>query len=107
MKSPDIGAQLMNLSSEKENQPQSNSHLFYQQYRDIIEVDLTIKYNKESFIDSKLFKSNFNNKIILNYNKLNDFDTSIILYDGILYKVIDRKTTGFKISKRYFQITKN
>ena len=106
-KSSDIGAQLTYLDSEKENKLQGNSHLFYHQYRDIIEVDLPIKYNKESFINSKLSESNINYKIIFNYNKLNDFDTSIILYDGILYKVIDKKTTGFKISKRYFQITKN
>ena len=69
---------------------------------------MPIKFNNESLINNKLAESNINNKIILNYNKLNNFNTSIILYDGLLYKVIDKKNNnGFKISKRYFQITKN
>ena len=95
------------IDTEKENIPKNENQIFYHQYRDIIEIDLPIKYNNESFINNKLSKSNVNNKIILNYNKLNNFNTSIILYDGILYKVIDKKNIGFKISKRYFQITKN
>ena len=47
------------------------------------------------------------NKAILNYNKLNHLNTSLILYDGILYKVSDKKNKGFKLSQRYFQILKN
>jgi translation elongation factor P/translation initiation factor 5A len=38
---------------------------------------------------------------------LNHFNSSIVLYDGNLYKVLDRKNSGFKVSKRYFQIKKN
>ena len=98
---------MINIDLDKENNSKNNNKLFYHQYRDIIEVDLPIVYNNESFINDKLAESNLNNKIILNYNKLNNFNTSIILYDGILYKVIDKKNKGFKLSKRYFQITKN
>lgn len=58
-------------------------------------------------MNNKLVESNINNRIILNYNKLNSYNTSIILYDGLLHKVIDKKNNGFKIYKRYFQITKN
>ena len=46
-------------------------------------------------------------KVVLNYNKLNNYNISVILYDGILYKVNDKKNNGFKLSLRYFQITKN
>ena len=96
-----------NIGAGKENIPTNENQLFYHQYRDIIEIDLPTKYNKESFINKKLSESSVNNKIILNYNKLNNFNTSMILYDGILYKVIDKKNIGFKVTKRYFQITKN
>ena len=104
---PDMTTKMKNTDSDKDNKSKNESQLFYHQYRDIIEVDLPIIYNNESFINNKLAESNINNKIILNYNKLNSFNTSIILYDGLLYKVIDKKNKGFKISKRYFQITKN
>ena len=104
---PDMTTKMKNTDSDKDNKSKNESQLFYHQYRDIIEVDLPIIYNNESFINNKLAESNINNKIILNYNKLNSLNTSIILYDGLLYKVIDKKNKGFKISKRYFQITKN
>ena len=104
-KSSVITNKLIDINAEKEN-GQSNN-LFYHKYRDIIEIDLPIKFNEESLINSIIVESNINDKIILNYKKLNTFNTSIILYDGLLYKVIDKKNTGFKVSKRYFQITKN
>ena len=104
---PDMTTKMKNTDSDKDNKSKNESQLFYHQYRDIIEVDLPIIYNNESFINNKLAESNINNKIILNYNKLNSLNTSKILYDGLLYKVIDKKNKGFKISKRYFQITKN
>ena len=107
-KSSVLTNKIIDINSEKENIQENNSNLFYDRYRDIVEVDLPIKFNNESLINNKLAESNINNKIILNYNKLNNFNTSIILYDGLLYKVIDKKNNnGFKISKRYFQITKN
>ena len=96
-----------NKNNEKENNSDTNSLFFYHQYRDITEVDLPTKYNEQSLIDNILLESNINDKIIFNYNKLNNLGISIILYDGIIYKVIDKKNIGFKLSKRYFQMTKN
>ena len=92
------------VSIEKEN-GKANSHILFHQYRDIAEICLPSL--EGSLINNSLTESCINNKIILNYNKLNHFNTSIILYDGNLYKVLDRKNNGFKVSKRYFQITKN
>jgi hypothetical protein len=89
---------------EKEN-GKVNSHILFHQYRDIVEICLPSL--EDSLINKSVLESSINNKIILNYNKLNSFNTSIILYDGNLYKVLDRKNNGFKLSKRYFQITKN
>ena len=95
------------INIDKEINNNSSSNLLYHQYRDIAEVGLPINYNEESLINNIISESSINNKIIYNYNKLNKFNTSIILYDGFLHKVIDRKNNGFKLSKRYFQITKN
>ena len=102
----------MDIKKEIENNYDSNENiLLYHHYRDIIEIFLPNNFHKESLVDKKIFgisELNKNkNKIILNYNKLNKLSTSIILYDGILYKVNDKKNNGFKLSKRYFQISKN
>jgi hypothetical protein len=48
-----------------------------------------------------------NDKIIINYNKIDNFKTSQILYDGNIYKIIENKNKGFKMVERYFQIKKN
>ena len=77
------------------------------QFRDVAEIDLSVINIKESLIDNYLLKTNINNKIIMNYNKLDNFDTSQILYDGLIYKIIETKNKGFKITERYFQIKKN
>ena len=102
----------LEIKKEIENNFDSNeNNLLYHHYRDIIEIFLPNNFNKESLVDNKIFgisELNKNkNKTILNYNKLNKFKTSIILYDGLLYKVSDKKNNGFKLSKRYFQISKN
>ena len=96
---------IIDIDAYKENNLENN--LLSQQYRDIIEVDLPKNYNGESLVNNNLQEYNINNKIILNYNKLNNCKISVILYDGFLYKIIDKKNYGFKASKRYFQITKN
>lgn len=101
-KNKSMEKKLVNI--EKEN-GKSNSHILFHQYRDIAEICLPSL--EDSLINNSLTESCINNKIILNYNKLNHFNTSTILYDGNLYKVLDRKNNGFKVSKRYFQITKN
>ena len=100
------------IENDKNDSNNINNNLLYHQYRDIIEINLPINYPKDSLIDKNIYKmkesnNNNNNKIILNYNKLNNYKTSIILYDGNIYKVSDKKNSGFKLSKRYFQISKN
>ncbi len=101
-KNKSVEKKLVNF--EKEN-GKVNSHILFHQYRDIAEICLPSL--EDSLINNSLTESCINNKVILNYNKLNHFNTSIVLYDGNLYKVLDRKNSGFKVSKRYFQITKN
>ena len=85
------------------------NNILYHHYRDIIEIILPNNFNNLSIVNPKIYDilDSNKNKTILNYNKLNNFKTSTILYDGILYKVNDRKNNGFKLSERYFQITKN
>ena len=97
------------IKKEIENEEKNNNNILYHKYRDIIEIFLPNNFNKESVINNKIYtiSETNNNKGILNYNKLNNLKTSIILYDGILHKVTDKKIKGFKLSKRYFQITKN
>ena len=103
---------LMNIEIKKEienNYDENDNNLFFHQYRDIIEIILPNNFYKDSISENKIYaisKSN-KNKAILNYKKLNQINTSTILYDGILYKVSDKKNKGFKLSKRYFQIKKN
>ena len=80
--------------------------LFYK-FRDAAEIDISPINMDDTLIDKDLLKSQLNNKIILNYSKLENFDTSQILYDGIIYKIIENKNKGFKITERYFQIKKN
>ena len=98
---------ITNTEINDEIKLENSQNLLYHQYRDIIEADLPIVYNSESLINNDLFESNINNKIIINYNKLNNYKTTMILYDGFIYKIIDKNNIGFKASKRYFQITKN
>ena len=97
------------IKKEIENEEKNNNNILYHKYRDIIEIFLPNNFNKESVTNNKIYtiSETNNNKGILNYNKLNNLKTSIILYDGILHKVTDKKIKGFKLSKRYFQITKN
>ena len=101
-KNKSVEKKLINI--EKEN-GKVNSHILFHQYRDITEICLPSL--EDSLINNNLTESCINNKVILNYNKLNHFNSSIVLYDGNLYKVLDRKNSGFKVSKRYFQIKKN
>ena len=75
-------------------------------FRDAVEIDISSINVKESLMDINLIKSHFNNKIIINYSKLDKFDTSKILFDGILYKIFENQNK-FKNCERYFQIKKN
>ena len=42
----------------------------------------------------------------MNFSKLDNFDKLQILFDGILYKIVENQNK-FKIAERYFQIKKN
>ena len=72
-----------------------------------IEIDLSPININVSLINKDLLESKINNKITLNYNNLHSIKTSIILYDGFLYKIVEDKSKDFKIIMRYFQIMKN
>ena len=78
-----------------------------EKYKDTINIDISSININESLIDKDLLNTKVKNKIILNYNKLDNLSTSQILYEGIIYKFFDNKNKGFKISQKYFQITKN
>ena len=64
--------------------------------------------SKENHIDKQLISKDKNaNNIEISYTILNSIDTSIIIYDGEIYKIQKNKTNVFKLISRYFQITKN
>ena len=81
--------------------------ILFSSFRDVAEIDISPININETLIDKNLLKSHINDKIILNYNKLENFDNSQILYDGIIYKIVENKNKGYKITERYFQIKKN
>jgi len=91
---------------EKDKKNRSQQQISYQK-REQIEIDLSSININESLINKNFLESKINNKIILNYNNLHSINTSIILYDGFLYKIVEDKSKGFKIIERYFQIMKN
>lgn len=100
--------EIIDIKKEIEQENNYNNFL-YHEYRDIIEIILPNNFFKESVVNNKIYGISDSNKkkVVLNYNKLNNYNISVILYDGILYKVNDKRNNGFKLSLRYFQITKN
>ena len=80
-------------------------------YRDAIDIDISSINIKESLVDKDLIESNINNKILINYSILDNISNSKILFDGIIYKVVDNFTNNldkkYKIMERYFQLKKN
>ena len=80
-------------------------------YRDAFDIDISSINVKESLIDKDLLESNINNKIIINFSKLENISLSQILFDGNIYKVVDNTSNKsqkkFKIMERYFQLKKN
>lgn len=95
-----------NDKAEKVNKEKNGQQTLYQN-REQIEIDLSPININESLINKDLLTSKLNNIITLNYNKLHNINTSIILYDGFLYKIVEDKNIGFKIIERYFKIMKN
>ena len=72
------------------------------------------KNNEKSLINKDIINNTVGNKYIFTYEKIDNFDTEKILYDGIIYKVIDNieinnidNNSKYKLIDRYFQITKN
>ena len=100
--------EIIDIKKEIEQENNYNNFL-YHEYRDIIEIILPNNFFKESVVNNRIYGISDSNKkkVVLNYNKLNNYNISVILYDGILYKVNDKRNNGFKLSLRYFQITKN
>ena len=96
----------INKPNNEDNDDNLEEILFLN-FRDAIEIDLSLININESLIDKEFLKYYNNNKIIINYNKIDNFKTSQILYDGIIYKIIESKNKGFKIVERYFQLKKN
>jgi len=86
----------------------NNMVLSSEQYNDMIEVYLP-KTQRKSLICNEII-NRAGNKYIFTYEKLDMFNTEQILYDGIIYKVINNVENGeteYKFLERYFQITKN
>ena len=82
--------------------------------RDTIEIYMPKR--GKSLIDDEIINNVIGNVFIFKYKFLYDLDTEKILYDGIIYKVIDNMEESHNIDKsiykyelleRYFQITKN
>ncbi len=86
----------------------NNMALSSEQYNDMIEVYIP-KTQRKSLINNEIINK-AGNKYIFTYEKLDMFNTEQILYDGIIYKVINGVANGeteYKFLERYFQITKN
>ena len=95
-----------NKQNNLDNKENNIDELLFLNFRDAIEIDISLINIQESLID-KCFLNTINDKIIINYNKIDNFKTSQILYDGNIYKIIENKNKGFKMVERYFQIKKN
>ena len=106
-----------NIKKEDSNKDQNDKdinnidNLLILKYRDAVDIDISSINKKESLIDEDLFESNINNKIVINFSKLENITTSQILFDGIIYKVADKCSNDsdkqFKMMERYFQLKKN
>jgi len=86
----------------------NNFVLPVEQNSDMIEVYLP-KTHKPTLICEEIINKE-GNKYFFSYEKLDMFDTEQILYDGVVYKVINNIENGeteYKFLERYFQITKN
>lgn len=86
-------------------------HLLSHEYRDLVEVNMP-KLEEETLININIINSIIGNKYIYSYKKIDNFLNDTILYDGLLYKVIDNmdnmnENNKYQLLERYFQITKN
>ena len=100
-----------NIKSDNTDDINNIEQMLEVKYRDAIDLDISSINLKESLIDKSLIEENINNKIVINFSKLENISTSEILFDGVIYKVVDNSINNsdkkFKIMERYFQIKKN
>ena len=86
----------------------NNMLLPSEQYRDMVEIYMPKIENKTLMSNEIINKPG--NKYIFSYEKIDNFSIEQILYDGVIYKVIDNiENSGseYQFLDRYFQITKN
>ena len=86
----------------------NNLVLSSEQYRDMIEVYIP-KIERKTLICDEIINRAGNN-YIFSYEKMDNFNTEQILYDGVVYKVVDsveNSEDDYQFLQRYFQITKN
>ena len=102
-----ISKNIINNNSNNQNNDKKYEQKLLSQNEEVIIIDLSPINLNESLINKDLLKDNINNKIVLDYNKLNGFRTSQIIYDGLLYKVVESKEKEYKFIERYFQLLKN
>ena len=90
------------------NANNNNMVLSSEQNSDMIELYIP-KTQRKSLISNEIINK-AGNKFIFSYENLDMFDTKQILYDGIIYKVINSTENSeieYKFLERYFQISKN
>ena len=108
-----ITQNIIDQETNKNNNINTNDidQILLVKYRDAVDIDISSINFKESLIDKDLIEANINNKIIINFSKLENITTSQILFDGIIYKVVDNCSNNsnkkFKMMERYFQLKKN
>ena len=86
----------------------NNMQLPSEQYRDMVEIYMP-KIEKKTLICNEIINKP-GNKYIFSYEKIDNFNIEQILYDGVIYKVIDNLENSeneYQFLDRYFQITKN
>ena len=100
-----------NINNNKTDDINNIDQMLLVKYRDAIDLDISMINLKESLIDKNLIGASINNKIVINFSKLENIYTSQILFDGVIYKVVDNTISksgkNFKFMERYFQIKKN
>ena len=86
----------------------NNLVLSSEQYRDMLEVYIP-KIERKTLICNEII-NRAGNKYIFSYEKMDYFNAEQILYDGVVYKVVDgieNSEEEYQFLERYFQITKN
>ena len=86
----------------------NNMLLPSEQCRDMVEIYMP-KIEKKTLICNEIINKP-GNKYIFSYEKIDNFNIEQILYDGVIYKVIDNLENSeneYQFLDRYFQITKN